>query len=519
MKMMNKKLLTIIIGASLLPTMANADIDGTPLPTKIKTSSRVEATTELYSVGHRPVIDIKSWHKTVDGKQSDITSTSILTSRMLIGPKNGQEIFDYDNHFGANEQSLYECDIYLVDENNNEHQIENNYQGCIRDSFDKIEYPISDSALGYFIKFNIIKKTNPTSTTGYTAVPSSSLTYTYITPVKITGEFEAEKSIFSLNPQKINADNIDTSNLIFIPKDKFGNTMSGMAKVIKFSIKDHNGNTPSTPDITLSNIEEHAPGEYTASLKGTLNGEYTIEPSIDGKMTGINKKIILSDRDKSSFRVAFVEVNGHKIKVDRNNNDSPDDDVVTIPSVFAGAKLSIYLEGGNPSYKIKTEESSSMYASVSMTDPDTHSATVTVNKHFVNSKDGAISLRVQDSHQYEFTFNIKFDEYFLSLDKMVSQEKGEQLCEKNGYVLPYLGTFGDPSGVFGKGSLSASTLLWGGYDKYGFNNARELHWTASGFVSDTALTYRLSKPQNSNIPYGIARERSSAHHIICKKSF
>lgn len=102
---------------------------------------------------------------------------------------------------------------------------------------------------------------------------------------------------------------------------------------------------------------------------------------------------------------------------------------------------------------------------------------------------------------------------------MASQEKGEQLCEKNGYVLPYLGTFGDPSGVFGKGSLSASTLLWGGYDKYGFNNARELHWTASGFVSDTALTYRLSKPQNSNIPYGIARERSSAHHIICKKSF
>lgn len=67
--------------------MANADIDGTLLPTKIKTSSRVEATTELYSVGHRPVIDIKSWHKTVDGKQSDITSTSILTSRMLIGPK------------------------------------------------------------------------------------------------------------------------------------------------------------------------------------------------------------------------------------------------------------------------------------------------------------------------------------------------------------------------------------------------------------------------------------------------
>ncbi|UBM39793.1 hypothetical protein [Hafnia paralvei] len=112
MKMMNKKLLTIIIGASLLPTMANADIDGTPLTTKIKTSSRVEATTELYSVGHRSVIDIKSWHKTVDGKQSDITSTSILTSRMLIGPKNGQEIFVYDNNYGANEQLLYECNIY-----------------------------------------------------------------------------------------------------------------------------------------------------------------------------------------------------------------------------------------------------------------------------------------------------------------------------------------------------------------------------------------------------------------------
>lgn len=509
----------MIIGASLLPTMANADIDGTPNPTKIKKSSIVEATTELYSVGHRPVIDIKSWHKTVDGKQSDITSTSILTSRMLIGPKNGQEIFDYDNNFGANEQSLYECDIYLVDENNNENQIENNYQGCIKDSFDKIEYPIGDSALGYFIKFNIIKKTNPTSTTGYTAVPSSSLTYTYITPVKITGEFEAEKSIFNLNPQKINADNIDVSNLIFIPKDKLGNTMIGMAKLIKFNIKDHNGNTPSTPDITLSNIEEHTPGEYTASIKGTLNGEYTIEPTIDGRMTGVNKKITLTDRDKSSFRVAFVEVNGNKIEVDRNNNDSPDDDVVTIPSVFAGAKFSIYLEGGTPSYKIETEEPSSIYASVSMTDPDTHSSTVTVNNQFVNSKDGTISLRVQDSHQYEFSFNIRFDEYYLSLDQMASQEKGEQLCERNGYVLPYLGTFIEPSGSFGKGSLSASTLLWGGYDKYGFNNASELHWTASGFINDTALTYSLSKPLSNDVPYGLIRNRSSHHYIICKKSF
>ncbi|MBI0141439.1 hypothetical protein H3U94_11225, partial [Bartonella sp. W8125] len=101
-----------------------------------------------------------------------------------------------------------------------------------------------------------------------------------------------ERSTFEAVPDLIVADGHDTSTLTFTAKDKYGNLVGKIAENLKFVMK----NGPNSGSITIDDVVETGTGIYTAKLKGTVTGVYTIVPEYNNKAVGsLSADVTLSE--------------------------------------------------------------------------------------------------------------------------------------------------------------------------------------------------------------------------------
>ncbi|MDN8602292.1 invasin domain 3-containing protein, partial [Citrobacter sp. S2-9] len=98
---------------------------------------------------------------------------------------------------------------------------------------------------------------------------------------------DGDKSVFTASPITIAADSIATSTLTLVAKDANGNAIGGIASSLTLNVKDSGGSTPAADKVTVGSISESVtPGTYTATLKGTLAGIYTVKPQFSGSALG-----------------------------------------------------------------------------------------------------------------------------------------------------------------------------------------------------------------------------------------
>ncbi|EGT4257370.1 hypothetical protein D8W73_25575, partial [Citrobacter amalonaticus] len=95
------------------------------------------------------------------------------------------------------------------------------------------------------------------------------------------------QSTFAAAPDSVTADNTATSTLTLTMKDTNGNAVTGIASRLALEVKDSSDATPADGKVTVSTLSETgATGVYTATLKGTLAGVYTVTPQLDSAPFG-----------------------------------------------------------------------------------------------------------------------------------------------------------------------------------------------------------------------------------------
>ncbi|ENE7724965.1 hypothetical protein ABNZ70_004833, partial [Salmonella enterica] len=105
---------------------------------------------------------------------------------------------------------------------------------------------------------------------------------------------DGSQSVFVTSPKTIVADDVETSTLTLTAKDVNGNTISGIAGSLNFRVTDSGGSAPAAGKVTLNSVTETAtPGVYTATLKGTLAGTYTVKPQVNGSVLGSLSDIVV----------------------------------------------------------------------------------------------------------------------------------------------------------------------------------------------------------------------------------
>lgn len=90
-------------------------------------------------------------------------------------------------------------------------------------------------------------------------------------------------SQFTAAPDTLPADNSTWSTLTLVAKDAQGHPLTGLKNSLAFIVKDKSGKIPAPGTITLGDISESTiKGVYTATLRGTLAGKYTVMPEFRG---------------------------------------------------------------------------------------------------------------------------------------------------------------------------------------------------------------------------------------------
>jgi|AGFT01.1.fsa_nt_gi Protein of unknown function (DUF3442)./Invasin, domain 3. len=131
-------------------------------------------------------------------------------------------------------------------------------------------------------------------------------------------------SLFTASPETIAADNATTSTLTLVAKDAQGNALTGLKDSLAFMIKDSGGQTPASGIITESAITESSTkGTYTATLKGTSAGKYTIVPEYNGTSMGsLSATVTLTDTSPDQSQSVIAR--------DKDTYVSGDDITITV---------------------------------------------------------------------------------------------------------------------------------------------------------------------------------------------
>ncbi|MBF8733638.1 hypothetical protein IRZ59_24715, partial [Pseudomonas guariconensis] len=104
---------------------------------------------------------------------------------------------------------------------------------------------------------------------------------------------EEGNSSFVTSRAMLPADDTTTALLTFTANDANGAPVEGIAKSLKFMVKGDKGSI-SPPDVTVSTIEEHPKGTYSATIKGKLAGRYIVSPYFGSQPVGrLNAEILL----------------------------------------------------------------------------------------------------------------------------------------------------------------------------------------------------------------------------------
>ncbi|MGP8336556.1 inverse autotransporter beta domain-containing protein, partial [Serratia sp. CY43514] len=98
---------------------------------------------------------------------------------------------------------------------------------------------------------------------------------------------DATRSTFVAAPATLSADNQANATLTLTLKNAAGDALGGIKEGLTLTLKGGDGKARSVEGITLSGITESATkGVYTATLKGTAAGQYTLTPTYNGNAIG-----------------------------------------------------------------------------------------------------------------------------------------------------------------------------------------------------------------------------------------
>ncbi|WP_237713222.1 inverse autotransporter beta domain-containing protein [Candidatus Regiella insecticola] len=280
----------------------------------------LEITMPPYQPGSNNVYNLSS--VAYDNKGN--TSTPVIV-QLMVTPQNvsGQhsQTWASSDALIADGQSTSHIYINLRDDNNQPIEGMAN-QLILTPRFTATENPENGETLpGSPIKLSDIKESKPgkyttiltAGTQPGTIELTPSLNKNILQPytvnlMKVHKINKIAKFDFIVSKNKITADNNDESVLIFTAKDADNKPLNGLP--VSFEVSD-------AADTTLSKVTEQDGGIYTATLKGSIAKEVTIEPRIDGNsiaaippkaVTLIQKKVEGESPDTSSFVVSKPKI-------------------------------------------------------------------------------------------------------------------------------------------------------------------------------------------------------------------
>ncbi|MCO4161576.1 invasin domain 3-containing protein, partial [Citrobacter amalonaticus] len=161
------------------------------------------------------------------------------------------------------------------------------------------------------------------------------------------------QSTFVADPTSLVANNTDTSTLTLTAKDTYGNVISGIAASLTLELKDSTGSTPAADNVTLSGLSETgSTGVYTATLKGTLAGVYTLKPQYNGSALGsLNATVTLTaggtpDASQSTFKALPESIVANNADVSLLTLRAKDANGNAITGIASGLTLSVKNDSG-----------------------------------------------------------------------------------------------------------------------------------------------------------------------------
>ena len=215
-------------------------------------------------------------------------------------------------------------------------------------------------------------------------------------------------SEFIAIPSSAIADGVDSSHLLLAAKDKFGNVISGLTSGLSMAVTDSQSATPDTAKVIVSSVTETGtPGLYSATLKGTLAGAYTVTPQWNNAPLGELKKMVTlttgtPDGDKSALNIdpGAVEANGTAASILTLKLRDAQDNAITAQTGVTFA-VTDSTDAAPPAGKVTVSA-----VTESTTAPGTYTATLKgtlagaytvkpqVNGSAVGSLDGAVTLEI-----------------------------------------------------------------------------------------------------------------------------
>ncbi len=109
----------------------------------------------------------------------------------------------------------------------------------------------------------------------------------------LAGALDTGHSLFTATPDKLEANNKDSSTLEFVAKDAKENPLTGLTSKLTFSVKNDKGENADV-GVTIENLSETVAGTYTATLKGSKADTWTVEVLLDSAATGMSDKVVLT---------------------------------------------------------------------------------------------------------------------------------------------------------------------------------------------------------------------------------
>ncbi|WP_336209949.1 Ig-like domain-containing protein [Enterobacter sp. P82] len=104
---------------------------------------------------------------------------------------------------------------------------------------------------------------------------------------------DTSQSSFNATPATVSANGNDISTLTLVLQDSLSRPVTGLTNI--------NFVAAGVTGTTLSKVSETSAGNYTATLSGTVAGEVTVTPQLDGKaLTDMNARITLTGDSQSA---------------------------------------------------------------------------------------------------------------------------------------------------------------------------------------------------------------------------
>ncbi|WP_273831078.1 Ig-like domain-containing protein, partial [Serratia bockelmannii] len=277
-------------------------------------------------------------------------------------------------------------------------------------------------------------------------------------------------STFSVDKAGIEPDGEDAATLTFTAKDLNDNAITDL-NALTFAV------TPASPDVTVSTVTNVGDGSYTATLKGTAAGTYTLTPQHNGSAVGsLSETVTIA---ATATAVEGVLVNGYTFAADAG-----------FPKTgFTGAKFTVQLNGGEATDYTWT--STATWAPV-----DANGNVTFTGKGDSTAVTITATSKVDPSKAFAYTFTLN-DWYINNGSTTMTWSAANTYCTNQGAALAtrlQLGGTQMTSGLYNvRGTVDSLWSEWGDLTKY----------TGSGFPS-------------SNGPWTSEVYLSGSHHYIVR---